>query len=153
MNAPNRHELFVLDDGEKALEVSEDTKIPNAATFKIVKQDHTLGNMLRAQLLTSPVVLFAGYKTPHPLHPHFLLKIQTDGSMTPAAALEAAASRLIATLSSLEAKFRREFSFKDGETGGGAGGFNAGAGMGGEGDPYGSGGAAWGGASRDYLDF
>ncbi|KAJ7185729.1 DNA-directed RNA polymerase [Mycena filopes] len=151
MNAPNRHELFVLEDGEKALEVTEDTKIPNAATFKIVKQDHTLGNMLRAQLLTSPVVLFAGYKTPHPLHPHFLLKIQTDGSITPAAALEAAASRLIATLSSLEAKFRREFSFKDGETGG-TGAFNATAGMG-DGDPYGSGGAAWGGTSRDYLDF
>jgi hypothetical protein len=29
------------------LEVSEDTKIPNAATFKVVKQDHTLANMLR----------------------------------------------------------------------------------------------------------
>jgi DNA-directed RNA polymerase II subunit RPB11 len=31
-----------------SLEVTEDTKIPNAATFKIVKQDHTVGNMLRA---------------------------------------------------------------------------------------------------------
>lgn len=30
------------------VEVTEDTKIPNAATIKIVKQDHTLGNMLRA---------------------------------------------------------------------------------------------------------
>jgi len=97
----------VLEDGEKALEVTEDTKIPNAATFKIVKQDHTLGNMLRAQVLASPNVLFAGYKTPHPLHPYFLLKIQTDGTIAPAAALEAAASRLIATLSALEGKFRR----------------------------------------------
>ncbi|KAJ7666221.1 DNA-directed RNA polymerase II [Mycena polygramma] len=146
MNAPNRHELFVLEDGEKALEVTEDTKIPNAATFKIVKQDHTLGNMLRAQLLASPNVL---YKTPHPLHPYFLLKIQTDGSATPAAALEAAASRLIATLSALEGKFRREFSFKDGESGGGVG---AGAMVNMDGDPYGGGGAAWG-TSRDYLDF
>jgi hypothetical protein len=31
-----------------SVEVTEDTKIPNAATIKIVKQDHTLGNMLRA---------------------------------------------------------------------------------------------------------
>ncbi|KAF7355489.1 RNA-pol-L-2 domain-containing protein [Mycena sanguinolenta] len=150
MNAPNRHELFVLDDGEKALEVTEDTKIPNAATFKIVKQDHTLGNMLRAQVLASPNVLFAGYKTPHPLHPYFLLKIQTDGTIAPAAALEAAASRLIATLSALEGKFRREFSFKDGETGGPA---MAGGMAGMDTDPYGGGGAAWGGAGRDYLDF
>jgi len=67
MNAPERHELFVLEDGEKpcvnyltsiptnppqpythSVEVTEDTKIPNAATIKVLKQDHTLGNMIRA---------------------------------------------------------------------------------------------------------
>ncbi|KAG9313510.1 DNA-directed RNA polymerase, partial [Chiua virens] len=84
MNAPNRFELYVLEDGEKTVEVTEDTKIPNAATFKIVKQDHTLGNMLRAQVLSMPQVLFAGYKVPHPLHPYFLLKIQTDWHYHPA---------------------------------------------------------------------
>jgi DNA-directed RNA polymerase II subunit RPB11 len=113
------------------VEVTEDTKIPNAATIKIVKQDHTLGNMLRgcdlsflvsllshalhvsSQLLTMPQVVFAGYKVPHPLHPYFLVKIQTDGTITPTAALEQACTKLIGTLSSLEAKFKREFSFKD----------------------------------------
>ena len=30
------------------VEVTEDTKIPNAATIKIVKQDHTLANLLRS---------------------------------------------------------------------------------------------------------
>ena len=29
------------------VEVTEDTKIPNAATIKVVKQDHTLANMVR----------------------------------------------------------------------------------------------------------
>ena len=29
------------------VEVTEDTKIPNAATVKVVKQDHTLANMVR----------------------------------------------------------------------------------------------------------
>jgi len=48
MNAPNRFELYVLADGEKALEVTEDTKLPNAATIKVVKQDHTMANMIRA---------------------------------------------------------------------------------------------------------
>jgi len=74
---------------------------------------------------------------------------QDDGSMPPAAALEAAASRLIATLSALEGKFRRKFSFKDRESGGTAA---VGSMPGMEAEPYGGGGVAWG-AGRDYLDF
>lgn len=141
-----------------SVEVTEDTKIPNAATFKVVKQDHTLANMLRScvplvlpigvlttvysQVLSMPQVLFAGYKVPHPLHPHFLLKIQTDGTVTPQAVLEQACTKLIATLSSLEAKFKREFSFKDVE-----GAVPE--------DPYGTAGTGaqtWG-TGKDYLDF
>ncbi|KAI0278061.1 RBP11-like subunits of RNA polymerase [Russula aff. rugulosa BPL654] len=141
MNAPNRYELFVLDEGEKPVEVTEDTKIPNAATIKVVKQDHTLANMVRGQLLSMPQVLFAGYKVPHPLHPYFLVKIQTDGTITPTAALEQACTKLIGTLSSLEAKFKREFSFKDVE------------GVTTE-DAYGTStaGPAWT-SGRDYMDF
>jgi len=141
MNAPNRYELFVLDEGEKPVEVTEDTKIPNAATVQILKQDHTLGNMIRGQLLAMPQVLFAGYKVPHPLHPYFLVKIQTDGTITPTAALEQACTKLIGTLSSLEAKFKREFSFKDVE------------GVAAE-DPYGTSnaGPTWA-SGRDYMDF
>lgn len=59
MNAPARHELFVLDDGEKSVEIMEDTKIPNAATIKILKQDHTLGNMIRAYV-SFPNSIFNG---------------------------------------------------------------------------------------------
>ncbi|KAI9509266.1 DNA-directed RNA polymerase [Russula earlei] len=140
-NAPNRYELFVLDEGEKPVEVTEDTKIPNAATIKVVKQDHTLANMIRGQLHAMPQVLFAGYKVPHPLQPYFLVKIQTDGTITPTAALEQACTKLIGTLSSLEAKFKREFSFKDVE------------GVTTE-DAYGSStaGPAWT-SRRDYMDF
>ncbi|TFK73452.1 RBP11-like subunits of RNA polymerase [Pluteus cervinus] len=150
MNAPNRFELFVLEDGEKPIEIIEDTKIPNAATIKIVKQDHTLGNMLRAQLLSMPQILFAGYKVPHPLEPYFVIKIQTDGTITPQAILEQACNKLISTLASLESKFNREFSFKDIESG------NTGATAGAGNDPYGTGAANAGGAwsqGRDYLDF
>ncbi|KAI0822953.1 RBP11-like subunits of RNA polymerase [Trametes gibbosa] len=113
MNAPNRYELYVLDEGERPVEVTEDSKIPNAATIKIVKQDHTLANLLRSQLLNMPQVLFAGYKVPHPLHPYFLLKIQTDGSATPVQVLEIACTKLIGTIATLEAKFKREFTYKD----------------------------------------
>ncbi|KAF5334683.1 hypothetical protein D9611_011964 [Ephemerocybe angulata] len=141
MNAPPRYELFVLEDGEKSVEVIEDTKIPNAATIKIVKQDHTLGNMLRAQLLVTPHVLFAGYKVPHPLHPYFQIKIQTNGTITPQEALEQASNKLIASLVSLEQKFKREFTYKGHEADGTA--------IGAE-DPYGATGT-WSG-SRDYMD-
>jgi DNA-directed RNA polymerase II subunit RPB11 len=150
-----------------SVEISEDTKIPNAATFKILKQDHTLANMIRAyvvfssitfsqsrnlqenssQLHSSPQVLFAGYKVPHPLRPYFIIKIQTDGTITPADALESACTKLIGLMSTLEAKFKREFSFKDIESGvSGTGVATATAD-----DPYGAGGA-WG-TGRDYMDF
>lgn len=98
-----------------------------------------------------PQVLFAGYKVPHPLHPYFLIKIQTDGTITPQAILEQACTKLIGTMSSLETKFKREFSYKDVEgTVGGAGAMVTE-------DPYGTtggggGGGAWG-RGRDYLDF
>lgn len=101
-----------------------------------------------------PQILFAGYKVPHPLHPYFILKIQTDGTITPQEILEQACTKLIGTMSSLEAKFKREFSFKDveGTVGGVTAGMNAD-------DPYGGGGSGMGGAGgawaggRDYLDF
>jgi len=48
-----------------------------------------------------------------PLHPYFLIKIQTDGSITPQALLDEAGKKLIRTLVSLESKFKREFSYKD----------------------------------------
>jgi len=60
-----------------------------------------------------PQILFAGYQVPHPLHPYFLIKIQTDGSITPQALLDEAGKKLIRTLVSLESKFKREFSYKD----------------------------------------
>ncbi len=60
-----------------------------------------------------PNVLFAGYKVPHPLHPYFLLKIQTDGTITPAAVLEKACTDLIGMVATLESKFKREFTLNN----------------------------------------
>ncbi|KIO31402.1 hypothetical protein M407DRAFT_133341 [Tulasnella calospora MUT 4182] len=112
MNAPNRFELYVLGDDEKSLEITDDTKIPNAATIKVVKQDHTMANMIRAQLLSNEHVLFAGYKVPHPLEPYFLLKVQTDGSVSPTQAFRTACQLLIAQLDSLQREFKREFDLQ-----------------------------------------
>jgi len=129
----------------RRVEVTEDTKIPNAVTVKVLKQDHTLGNMIRAQLLSMPEVLFAGYKVPHPLHPYFLLKVQTDGTVSPTAVLEQACQKLIVDLGKLETKFKREFSFKEVEP-------TEGQDVYGTVGPDGASGGAWT-TERDYLDF
>lgn len=36
---------------------------PNSSVFTFNKEDHTLGNILRAHLLKDPHVIFAGYKS------------------------------------------------------------------------------------------
>ena len=91
------------------------------------------------QLLSMPQVLFAGYKVPHPLQPYFLIKVQTDGTISVVDIMDKACTQLINQLASLEAKFKREFTFKDVDA-----------------VPEGPYGAAptepWGG-QRDYLDF
>ncbi len=44
--------------------------------FFLFQEDHTLGNMIRHQLLKDPNVIFAGYKNPHPLEHKIILRIQ-----------------------------------------------------------------------------
>ncbi|KAK4046089.1 DNA-directed RNA polymerase II core subunit [Microbotryomycetes sp. JL201] len=108
MNAPNRAEQFILGDGEQKLIIDEDTKIPNAATITINKEDHTLANMLRGQLLLMNSVIFAGYKVPHPLEPAVVLKVQTDGTESPVEVVRNACKQLIYTLSKMKAAFTSE---------------------------------------------
>ena len=45
--------------------------------FVIEREDHTLGNMVRCQLLEDDNVLFGGYRVPHPLEPAIQVKVQT----------------------------------------------------------------------------
>ncbi|KAG8774602.1 DNA-directed RNA polymerase II core subunit [Ceratobasidium sp. 428] len=116
MNAPNRFEMFTLADGERLIEVTEDTKIPNAATVKIVKQDHTLANMLRAQLLANEAVIFAGYKVPHPLEPYFIIKIQTNGAFTPSQVLLDVCNALIRMITDIKTQFTTKFDLRALET-------------------------------------
>ena len=107
-NAPDRFSLFILQPGERRIEVQEDMRIPNAATFVFNKEDHTLGNMLRHAVLAQPGVLFCGYKVPHPLEPRVLVKIQTDGSQTPAEVLQQACTKLIVQMGSLKQTWAKE---------------------------------------------
>eukprot|EP00003_Mantamonas_plastica_P023867 TRINITY_DN4357_c0_g1_i1.p1 TRINITY_DN4357_c0_g1~~TRINITY_DN4357_c0_g1_i1.p1 ORF type:complete len:132 (-),score=31.37 TRINITY_DN4357_c0_g1_i1:58-426(-) len=86
-NLPERYELLELPDETAKVEYEADTKIPNAGTFTIRLEDHTIGNLIRMQLLLYPEVLFAGYKNPHPYEHTIVVKIQTATGLTPQEAL------------------------------------------------------------------
>ncbi|KAJ4977976.1 hypothetical protein NE237_008756 [Protea cynaroides] len=60
-----------------------DTKIINAASFTIEREENTVGNILRMQLHRDPNVLFAGYKLPHPLQYKILVWVHTTSQLSP----------------------------------------------------------------------
>ena len=63
---------------------TKDSKRPNAGTFVFGKEDHTLGNLLRVQLLSDSKVRYAGYRMPHPLIFDCHVRIETlDAKFTP----------------------------------------------------------------------
>lgn len=107
------------------------TGLPSAAIFTFHKEDHTLGNMLRTRLLKTQHVIFAAYKVwglidaalnratltrtcqvPHPLTPNFLLRVQTDGEVTPRQAVINACHALIKDLGILSREFTKEFELR-----------------------------------------
>ena len=84
MNAPERSACFLLDEdnGEQKITYTLDSKVTNSVKFTLNKEDHTIGNLLRMQLLRDPTVRFAGYLMPHPLINRLDLKIQTTSANT-----------------------------------------------------------------------
>ncbi|OAX79668.1 hypothetical protein ACJ72_06011 [Emergomyces africanus] len=107
-----RFESFVLLPGEKKVEIEIDTRIPSTAIFTFNKEDHTLANMIRSRLIHSSHVLFSGYKVPHPLVPKFLLRVQTDGQITPKEAVITACHELVKDLGSLSREFTKEYELR-----------------------------------------
>jgi len=109
MNAPDRFELFMLGDDEKKVELQDETRIPNTTTFTFNKEDHTLGNLITTRLLKDSRVTFAAYKVPHPLFAKFELRVSTDGTVTPKAAVSKACRDTIADLDTLARSFTTEW--------------------------------------------
>ncbi|KAI0997487.1 hypothetical protein K3495_g10699 [Podosphaera aphanis] len=112
MNAPDRFELFLLGEGEKKCTEAADTRTPNSSVFTINKEDHTLANMLRAQLLKDPHILFAGYKIPHPLFATFELRVQTDGKVSPKDAVVGCCKALVNDLQIMSREFTKEYELR-----------------------------------------
>ncbi|KAI9859625.1 MAG: DNA-directed RNA polymerase II core subunit [Trichoglossum hirsutum] len=112
-NVPDRFELFLLGPGEAKVTVEPDTRVPHCAMFHFNKEDHTLADMLRSQLLRTPNVVFAGYRVPHPLFSTFDIRIQTNGEISPKDALVEACKELINKLKVLDLQFKHEFAIKE----------------------------------------
>ncbi|KAI9228093.1 MAG: DNA-directed RNA polymerase II complex subunit Rpb11 [Piptocephalis tieghemiana] len=93
MNAPSKLDLYD-DETMPKVRVELDQKIPNAATFSFLKEDHTLGNLVRSRLLKDSAVLFAGYRVPHPLNPIVEIKVQTTDVKSPVDAVKESLSAL-----------------------------------------------------------
>lgn len=83
---PERYHCWRWEDESEAhrLTYQADGKKPNAATFILHKEDHTLGNLIRIQLLRDTSVRFAGYRMPHPLIFDTHVRVETmDSKKTP----------------------------------------------------------------------
>ncbi|KAI0986144.1 hypothetical protein GJ496_010977 [Pomphorhynchus laevis] len=107
MNAPATFDSFLLYEGDKKVELVKDTKIPQAVSFTIHKEDHTLANLLKSQLLKDSRVVFCGYRVPHPMEYHFILRVQTNSTeYSPVDALQNAITELIGEVTMLESRFK-----------------------------------------------
>jgi len=108
MNAPPRHELFLLGEGEKKITWVEDGRVSNTSIFTFNKEDHTLGNLLSSRLRTKEHVTFSGYVVGHPLVPKFELRVGTDGSMTPKEAIVQVCKEILMDLDIVSREFSKE---------------------------------------------
>ena len=116
-----RSTSYVLEPGEPKISHAVDTRIRNAANFQINKEDHTIGNLLKADLLKNKRVLFAAYQHPHPLQNFINLKVQTDGTKAPLKELVATCKNLGTLIDVLDEEFDQKLKKYNEEKGAEAG--------------------------------
>ncbi|GAA5844417.1 hypothetical protein JCM3766R1_006387 [Sporobolomyces carnicolor] len=70
-----RHEIAVV-TGDKVSILPGATEGLTQATYCILEEDHTIGNLLRWMLMKNPAVEFCGYSAPHPSEAKIHIRIQ-----------------------------------------------------------------------------
>jgi len=108
MNAPERHRSYQLDEGQARMTYEPDQRVASAGTFTINKEDHTVGNLLRMQLLRDGDTRFAGYQLPHPLEHVCHVKVETTPGRAPVEVMGAAVTDLRQEVELLDRGFRDE---------------------------------------------
>ncbi|KAJ9550479.1 hypothetical protein OSB04_014524 [Centaurea solstitialis] len=104
-----------LKNNNSRVSYERDTKIINAASFTIEREDHTIGNIVRMQLHRDGNVLFAGYKLPHPLQYKIIVRVHTTSQSSPMQAYNQAINDLDKELDHLKAAFEAEVARVSGE--------------------------------------
>ncbi|KAG8665758.1 hypothetical protein FPOAC1_010559 [Fusarium poae] len=105
-------ELFLLGEGEKKIEEKVFSGMSNTSDFVLMKEDHTLGNLLSEHLKMHPNVHMAGYKIAHPNVPELFIRVQTDGTITPRDVFTSVCEKLINQLEMLHQEFTREWELR-----------------------------------------
>ena len=95
----------IFGDGLNRSKVTNNEEKINLSIVSILDEDHTLGNVIRHQLLRDKSVKFAGYRKPHPLENRIEIKCQTTGEKKPSEAIQDTCDDLISHLDSIEEKF------------------------------------------------
>ena len=108
MNAPERHRSYQLDEGQARMTYEPDQRVASAGTFTINKEDHTIGNLLRMQLLRDGDTRFAGYQLPHPLEHVCHVKVETAPGRAPVEVMGGAVTDLRQEVELLDRGFRDE---------------------------------------------
>jgi DNA-directed RNA polymerase II subunit RPB11 len=102
INIPNQPDSIVFSEKTEKIEFYKDKRNLNYGYFKIQKEDHTIGDLIQTQLLKEKNVVFSSYKQFHPLEHLIVLKIITNGIITPVEALDLALKDLYIEFSLLE---------------------------------------------------
>lgn len=108
----------MVPEGVKKVAFQPDTKVANAGSFIIQREDHTVGNLVRMQLHRDKNVVFAGYRIPHPLEYQMVVKVQTNGKKTPIAAVQGALEDLGNEVGDIRTKFQQQLDQLNGGGGG-----------------------------------
>mmetsp|Transcript_175046 Transcript_175046/g.425936 ORF Transcript_175046/g.425936 Transcript_175046/m.425936 type:complete len:135 (-) Transcript_175046:493-897(-) len=108
MNTPNRLDAIIVPEGVKKITATVDERLANASTFRVMREDHTVGNLVRMQMLRDPKVRFCGYRIPHPLEKDIevLVQVKDGTSDSPLGALERTVTHLESELRWLQEKYR-----------------------------------------------
>lgn len=110
MNAPENYELFTLPDGISKIQMEKDSKIPNTMLFTVMLEDHTIGNIIKMQLLRDETIRYAGYRKPHPLEHKVEFRVSTNGEITPLEVFKKAINSLLLDLDISTKKFNQSIS-------------------------------------------
>ena len=71
----------------------------------INQEDHTLGNLVRNELLNDGRVRFSGYRKPHPLFDLLELKVRSNGEFEPYQLVDNACSNLVDHIQKIQGEF------------------------------------------------